>query len=113
MVLSGSGHVGLDVLAAVKISLGQDIPVFFTDLAPYRLELAGKLGGILVSILDASYAYPNTHAVEVNGTLAHCVVEDREACAGTGACCHRIQPKRSADSLLRLPLLRKSRNTTQ
>jgi myo-inositol 2-dehydrogenase / D-chiro-inositol 1-dehydrogenase len=35
----------------------------------------GAVGSLLGSY-DSSYAYPDTHRVEVNGTLAHCVVDD-------------------------------------
>jgi predicted dehydrogenase len=32
--------------------------------------------GSLVGSYDTSYAYPDTHAVEVNGTQAHCIIQD-------------------------------------
>ena len=35
----------------------------------------GAVGSMLGSY-DTSYSYPNTHSVEVNGTQAHCVIED-------------------------------------
>jgi threonine 3-dehydrogenase len=54
VVVSGSGPVGLGALAAAKIMLGRDVPVFVTDLSAYRLDLAGRLGGIPVSIIDTS-----------------------------------------------------------
>ncbi len=54
VVVSGAGPVGLGALASARIMLGMDVPVFITDLTPYRLELARKLGGIPVSITDTS-----------------------------------------------------------
>ena len=54
VVVSGSGPVGLGVLAAVKIMLGMEIPVLVTDITPYRLELASRLGGIPVAVQDIS-----------------------------------------------------------
>ncbi len=54
VVVSGAGPVGLGMLASAKIMLGMDVPVFVTDLSAYRLELARRMGGIPVSIIDTS-----------------------------------------------------------
>ncbi|WP_027086564.1 alcohol dehydrogenase catalytic domain-containing protein [Cohnella panacarvi] len=50
VLIAGAGPIGLGVLAMVKIMLGQHIPVYITDVMPYRLELAKKLGGIPVQV---------------------------------------------------------------
>ena len=47
----------------------------FTTLAVALRFRSGAVGS-LVGSYDTSYAYPDTHAVEVNGTLAHCVIHD-------------------------------------
>jgi threonine dehydrogenase-like Zn-dependent dehydrogenase len=54
VVVSGAGPVGLGVLAAVKIMLGKETPVFITDFSAYRLELAQRLGGIPVQIQETA-----------------------------------------------------------
>jgi threonine dehydrogenase-like Zn-dependent dehydrogenase len=54
VVVSGAGPIGLGTLASVKILLGQDVPVFITDLSAYRLDLAHKMGGIPVPITTTS-----------------------------------------------------------
>lgn len=54
IVVSGAGPIGLGSLASAKIILGMDVPVFITDLSPYRLEIARKLGGIPILITDTS-----------------------------------------------------------
>jgi len=47
----------------------------FTTMA-IALRFQNGAVGSLVGSYDTSYAYPGTHAVEVNGTKAHCVIED-------------------------------------
>ncbi len=47
----------------------------FTTMA-IALRFQNGAVGSLVGSYDSSYAYPGTHAVEVNGTKAHCVIED-------------------------------------
>lgn len=46
VLIAGAGPIGLGILAMVKIMLGQHVPVYITDVVPYRLELAERLGGI-------------------------------------------------------------------
>lgn len=50
VLVCGAGPIGLGVLAMAKTILGPDIPVFITDMVPYRLDLAVKLGGIPVNL---------------------------------------------------------------
>ena len=40
------------------------------------LQFQNGAVGSLVGSYDSSYAYPDTHMVEVNGTLAHCIIND-------------------------------------
>ncbi|QHW32912.1 alcohol dehydrogenase catalytic domain-containing protein [Paenibacillus rhizovicinus] len=48
VLIAGAGPIGLGILGMVKIMLGQDIPVYVTDMNEYRLALAAQLGGIPV-----------------------------------------------------------------
>lgn len=50
--VAGAGPIGLGVLAMAKLLLGQDVPVVLTDVVPYRLALAERLGGMPVSLAD-------------------------------------------------------------
>ena len=50
-------------------------PGTFTTLA-VALEFVGGAVGTLLGSYDSSYAYPQTHHLEVNGTLGRGVVED-------------------------------------
>jgi threonine dehydrogenase-like Zn-dependent dehydrogenase len=44
VLVAGAGPIGLGVLAMAKLLLG-DLPVAITDVVPYRLALAERLGG--------------------------------------------------------------------
>lgn len=50
IVVAGAGPIGLGVLAMSKLTLGKKIPVFVSDVIPYRLNLVEKLGGIPVDV---------------------------------------------------------------
>lgn len=50
LLILGSGPIGLGVLAMAKLILGSDLPVFITDIVPYRLQLAEKLGAIAINV---------------------------------------------------------------
>jgi myo-inositol 2-dehydrogenase / D-chiro-inositol 1-dehydrogenase len=43
---------------------------------PISLRYPNGAVGSLLGSYDSSYAYLGTHALEVNGTRAHCVIED-------------------------------------
>jgi threonine 3-dehydrogenase len=49
LLVTGAGPIGLGVLAMAKLILGRDLPVIITDLKPYRLALAERLGGIPIN----------------------------------------------------------------
>ncbi|MDQ2686574.1 MAG: alcohol dehydrogenase catalytic domain-containing protein, partial [Armatimonadota bacterium] len=46
VLIAGAGPIGLGVLAMAKLLLGADVPVVLTDVVPYRLALAERLGGL-------------------------------------------------------------------
>ena len=54
LLVTGSGPIGLGILAMAKLIFGMDFPVLITDMVPYRLELAGKLGGLPINIKNES-----------------------------------------------------------
>ena len=53
--VAGAGPIGLGVLAMAKIILG-DLPVYISDVSPYRLALAEKLGGLPVDVSGGTLA---------------------------------------------------------
>lgn len=65
VLVLGAGPIGLGVLAMAKIILGQHVKVFLTDIVPYRLELAAKLGGLPINVAQASIvAGLNSHGLD-------------------------------------------------
>lgn len=46
LLVTGAGPIGLGILAMAKLILGHDFPVLISDVIPYRLSLAEKLGGL-------------------------------------------------------------------
>lgn len=56
VVITGAGPIGLGVLAMTKLLLGRDTPALITDLVPYRLDLAERLGGLPIHIGEESLA---------------------------------------------------------
>ncbi|MBC8427677.1 alcohol dehydrogenase catalytic domain-containing protein [bacterium] len=52
LVVTGAGPIGLGVLAMAKIIFGKETPVLISDVIPYRLELAEKLGGLPLQIQE-------------------------------------------------------------
>ncbi|HEY0791239.1 MAG TPA: alcohol dehydrogenase catalytic domain-containing protein [Chthoniobacterales bacterium] len=46
LLILGAGPIGLGVLAMAKIILGPEVTVFVSDVIPYRLRLAERLGGL-------------------------------------------------------------------
>ena len=55
VLIPGAGPIGLGLLAMIKLMLG-DIPVVISDVVPYRLQLAEKLGGLPVLASEMSLA---------------------------------------------------------
>lgn len=54
ILVTGAGPIGLGILAMAKLLLGRDVPVFVTDLVPYRLALAERLGGLPIDVREIS-----------------------------------------------------------
>lgn len=50
LLITGAGPVGLGVLAMARVMLGESIPILITDVSPYRLTLAERLGGIPINV---------------------------------------------------------------
>ena len=50
VLVAGAGPIGLGVLAMAKIVLGEGMPVLISDVIPYRLQLAERLGGIPLAV---------------------------------------------------------------
>ena len=50
LLITGSGPIGLGILAMAKLTFGSDFPVLITDMVAYRLDLAEKLGGLPINI---------------------------------------------------------------
>ena len=54
--IAGAGPIGLGTLAMAKILLGQEVPVVVSDLSPYRLTLAGRLGASVIDLREKTLA---------------------------------------------------------
>ena len=54
LLISGAGPIGLGVLSMAKLLLGSDVPVVISDVVPYRLGLAERLGGLPVLATEMS-----------------------------------------------------------
>jgi threonine 3-dehydrogenase len=52
LAIAGAGPVGLGALAMAKILLGPEVSVVISDLSPYRLDLAGRLGGKTIDLRE-------------------------------------------------------------
>jgi threonine 3-dehydrogenase len=44
VAIAGAGPIGLGLVALSRLMLGPDLPIFVSDVVPFRLELAGRLG---------------------------------------------------------------------
>ena len=54
VAISGAGPIGLGVLAMIRTVLDANLPVFITDMVPYRLEIAERLGAIPVNLKEST-----------------------------------------------------------
>ena len=54
--IAGAGPVGLGTLAMTRILLGPEVIVVISDLSPFRLDLARRLGGIVVDLREKTLA---------------------------------------------------------
>ena len=54
--IAGAGPVGLGALAMARILLGREMPVVVSDLIPYRLDLAKRLGAEVIDLRERTVA---------------------------------------------------------
>jgi threonine dehydrogenase-like Zn-dependent dehydrogenase len=54
VLIAGAGPVGLGLLAMSKLILGPDVPVGISDVSPWRLRLAERLGGLPIDAREGS-----------------------------------------------------------
>ncbi len=54
--VAGAGPIGLGMLAMLKVMLGFDLPVVISDVIPYRLALAERMGGLPVNVANETLA---------------------------------------------------------
>jgi threonine 3-dehydrogenase len=54
LLVLGGGPIGLAVLAMAKIVIGRPLKVLITDVVPYRLQLAERLGALPINVRQTS-----------------------------------------------------------
>jgi len=54
--VAGAGPVGLGTLAMARIWFGSEVSVVISDLSPYRLDLAERLGGKVIDLREKMLA---------------------------------------------------------
>jgi threonine 3-dehydrogenase len=54
LLVLGAGPIGLATLAMAKIVIGRQLSVLVTDVVPYRLRLAERLGGLPINVGQTS-----------------------------------------------------------
>ena len=65
LLVLGAGPIGLGVMMMAKIILGKQMPVYLTDMVPYRLKLAEQLGGLPINVSGSTIgAGLKAHGVE-------------------------------------------------
>lgn len=52
--IAGAGPIGLGLVVMAKLRLGNDLPVYISDISPWRLNFAESFGAIPVDASDAS-----------------------------------------------------------
>ena len=54
LLIAGAGPVGLGLAAVARLQFGPSVPIVVTDVAPYRLRLAARLGASVVDLSQHS-----------------------------------------------------------
>ncbi|MFT4284986.1 MAG: alcohol dehydrogenase catalytic domain-containing protein [Protaetiibacter sp.] len=67
LFIGGAGPIGLGVLAMAKVTLGTDVPVYISDLSPWRRDFATRLGGIALDASELSAAQGVDAAIDSTG----------------------------------------------
>lgn len=70
VLIAGAGPIGLGVLAMTRLLLGPDVPVVITDVVPYRLDLAARLGATPVNVRETKPAPGFDLALDTSGNSA-------------------------------------------
>jgi threonine dehydrogenase-like Zn-dependent dehydrogenase len=52
--IAGAGPIGLGLVVMAKLRLGEDLPVYISDISPWRREFAASFGAIPVDAADPS-----------------------------------------------------------
>ncbi len=56
VLVTGAGPVGLGIVAMVRMTFPEEVPVYVSDLVPFRLRLAERLGGIPLDVSSSELA---------------------------------------------------------
>jgi threonine dehydrogenase-like Zn-dependent dehydrogenase len=56
VAIAGAGPIGLGLVALSRLMLGDEVPILISDVVPYRLELAERLGARAVDARNTSLA---------------------------------------------------------
>ena len=83
VLVAGAGPVGLGVVAMARLLLGPDVPILITDVAPFRLRLAERLGAIPIDLGRAELADGLRRAGVAGGADAAIDTAGREAARRT------------------------------
>src|SRR5258708_3327932 len=51
-IVSGAGPAGLGMVAMAKLLFANDVPIIVSDISPYRLALAERLGGKAINLKE-------------------------------------------------------------
>jgi threonine dehydrogenase-like Zn-dependent dehydrogenase len=52
LYIAGAGPIGLGVLVMARIRFGDDLPIYISDVSPWRLDFAAELGAVPVDATD-------------------------------------------------------------
>lgn len=85
--IAGAGPVGVGALVMAKIRYGDDVPVFVSDLSPWRLDFVESLGARPLRLEDVASMPPVDLAIDASGrTAAREAAVSRLATGGVLVC---------------------------